>query len=185
MTGDLFLFSAVLGERVWHALPAPVREMHGAEPRVRARGRADVEGATHWPARMLRRVLRLPRPCVDQRIDVLIERDGMRESWTRQFELGRMHSRLDGGTTVPPTMHERLGPVTFEFNLCPDAVGIDWHLRKLRFLGIPMPAFLYGRVQARCDAHEGRYRFDIDARLPLLGQLVAYRGWLERVADDC
>ena len=46
-------------------------------------------------------------------------------------------------------------------------------------LGLSLPRALCGTVLSRSGARDGRYAFDIDARLPWIGRLVAYRGWLE------
>ena len=82
-------------------------------------------------------------------------------------------------------LHERLGPVTLCFELRRDGEAIDWRLRGGRLYGVPLPRALFGRVLSRSGAENGRYAFRIDTRLPVLGQLVAYRGWLEIVrAED-
>ena len=74
---------------------------------------------------------------------------------------------------------ERLGPATLRFALRRDGDAIDWQLQGVRLLGLPLPRMLCGAVLSRSGMRDGRYAFDIDARLPLVGRLVAYRGWLE------
>ncbi|UGB37861.1 DUF4166 domain-containing protein [Frateuria soli] len=175
------LFPALLGEQ-WHALASPVRRMHGDGPRVRATGQADVAGTTHLPARLLRRLLGLPEPGPAQAIEVLIERHPSHEAWTRRFARGQMRSRL-ARSGCGGRLHERLGPVTLYFELRRADDAIDWKLRGGRLLGLPLPRAWFGSVRSRCSAQAGRYTFDIDARLPLVGRLVAYRGWLEPVDD--
>ena len=56
-------------------------------------------------------------------------------------------------------------------------------VRGGRLLGLPLPRAWFGRgvhAQRRAPA---RYVFRTDTRLPLLGQLVAYCGWLEATDD--
>jgi hypothetical protein len=175
------LFPTLLGEQ-WHGLAAPVRGIHGEASRVRAVGAADVAGAGHLPARLLRRLLGLPEPGLAQVLEVLIERHPDHETWTRRFAHGRMRSRLSRSRRGH-RLHERLGPVTLHFELRRVGDAIDWQLRGGRLLGLPLPRTWFGVVYARSGAHQRRYAFQIDTRLPLLGQLVAYRGWLEP-ADD-
>jgi hypothetical protein len=170
------LFPALLGEQ-WHALAAPVRRMHDDAPRVRAVGVAEVEGATHLPARLVRRLLGLPEPGPGQPLEVLIERCPDHETWTRRFARGRMRSRLTRGRQGD-RLHERLGPVTLQFELRRRDDAIDWRLRGAHLLGLPLPRAWLGSVLSRSGARDGRYAFHIDTRLPLLGCLVAYRGWL-------
>src|SRR6185312_6590578 len=68
-----------------------------------------------------------------------------------------------------------------------DVAGADhFPARCLRhLLGLPPP----GPQQAlaltieRHGTRDGRYHFSVDVRLPLLGQLIAYEGWLEPLPD--
>jgi hypothetical protein len=177
MTSALALFPVLLGEQ-WHALPLPLRRMHGDAARVLARGEADVEGATHLPARMLRRMLGLPAPGRAQPLELTIERRDGHETWTRRFAAIRMRSQLVRSPRGDQ-LHERLGPVTLYFELRREGNAIDWQLRGGRLLGLPLPRACFGSVFSRSGLQGDRYAFHIDARLPLLGRLVAYRGWLE------
>ena len=182
MISNPALFPALLGER-WHRLATPVQQMHGDAPRVVARGAADVEGAMNLPIRWLRHLLGLPEPGLQQPLEVTIERHGTREIWTRRFASKQMRSVLD---RVPglPLLSERLGPISLRFELLGDDKLIDWQLRSARMFGLPLPRMLFGEVLSRSGALDGRYAFHIDTRLPLLGRLVAYRGWLEIVDGD-
>lgn len=166
----------------WTQLALPVQRMHGPGVSVLARGRADVSGADNFPARCLRRLLDLPAPGIGQLVEVTIERQGTRETWTRRFEHRQMRSvlALDGATGQ---LGERLGPVTLHFELRRDGTDIDWALRGAKVLGVALPRALLGKVLSRSGSRDNRYAFDIDARLPWLGQLVAYRGWLEIVDE--
>lgn len=171
--------SSVLGD-TWNRLALPVQDMHGDASLVRASGAADVEGATHLVARCMRRSLGLPEPGPAQPIEVTIERHGLREIWTRRFARGQMRSVLDrdGDSSL---LRERLGPVSFRFAMLFDERAIDWRLQSVRLLGVPLPRWMAGEVTSRSGESDGRYTFHVDVRMPLLGRLVAYRGWLEIV----
>lgn len=179
---SLALFPALLGDDTWHALPAAVRAMHGAAPILHANGLADVAGAGHFPARCLRRLLGLPAPGLQQALALTIERHGTRETWIRRFTGRRMQSVLDRRPDSP-LLYERLGRATLGFALRHDGDAIDWQLRSVHVLGLPLPRALHGRVLSRSGMRDGRYHFSVDVRLPLLGQLIAYEGWLEPLSD--
>lgn len=183
MTSDHALFPSLLGESTWQHLPAAVQRMHGAAAHVIARGEADVTGATHLVARLLRRVLGLPMPGPAQQLDFSIERHGTREVWTRRFASRQMRTTLDRRADSP-LLYERLGPTTLGFELSRDGNTIDWQLRSVHLLGLPLPRAWFGQVLSRSSVCHGRYTFTIDTRLPLLGRLVSYHGWLEPLADD-
>lgn len=176
------LFPSLLGETAWHSLPESVRRMHGVSLRVVARGEADVEGDGDVLSSILRRLLGLPPPGEKQALEVCIERQGGRETWTRRFALGRMQSTLrrDAAST---SLLERLGPVTLCFSLHPDAHGVAWHLRSAKMLGVRVPRAWLGTIYSHSGERDGRYAFAVDTRLPWIGRLVAYRGWLEIVDE--
>lgn len=176
------LFPRLLGEPAWQDLPQSVRRMHGASPRVVARGEADVEGDDNLALRSLRRMLGLPSPGLGQALDICIERQGSRETWTRRFALGRMQSTLRPDAASAHLL-ERLGPVTLRFSLHPDAHGVAWRFRGAKVFGIGMPRGWFGTVLSHSGERDGRYAFAIDTRLPWIGRLVAYRGWLEIVDE--
>jgi hypothetical protein len=182
MTTSPALFPGLLGD-AWPRLASPVRDMHGDASRVFARGAADVEGATNLLARCSRRLLGLPEPGPAQPLEVTIERHGTREIWTRRFAGGSMRSVLDRVEHCA-LLSERLGPTTLRFRLHADQGSIDWRLQSVRVLGVPLPRRLAGDVLSRSGESDGRYSFLVDVRMPLLGRLIAYRGWLEIVERD-
>ena len=171
------LFPMLLGSE-WDALDEPVRRMHGDAPRLRARGEADVGGATNIAARLLRRVIGLPVPGTQRPLEFSIEHEGAREVWKRSFAGSTMRSVLDSADSH---LREQLGPMAFLFDLHRDGNAIDWKLRSTRMLGIPLPRWMSGEVLSRSGSRDGRYTFDVDVQMPLIGTLVSYRGWLEIV----
>lgn len=177
MSSPTALFRSLLDTTDWSRLAPAVQRMHAEGTMIQASGEAEVDGARHALARLLRRLLTLPEPGHGQHIALTIERHATHERWTRRFAHGRMRSTLHPGG--PTALRERLGPVVLHFSLCRDDDAIDWRLCHVSLLGLPLPRALCGQVLSRSGAQDGRYMFDIDVRLPLLGQLVAYRGWLE------
>ncbi|MEW9571905.1 DUF4166 domain-containing protein [Rhodanobacter sp. Si-c] len=171
------LFATLLPAADWLQLAPAVQRMHAEGTIIQASGKADVAGETHLSARLLRRLLTLPEPGSAQAITVTIERHPTHERWNRHFRRGHMHSTLRAGHDGQ--LHERLGPVTLHFALHRDDDAIEWQLQGLRLLGVPLPRALCGTVLSRSGVRDGRYTFDIDTRLPWIGQLVAYHGWLE------
>lgn len=171
------LFRSLLDTADWASLAPAVQRMHAKGRVIHASGEADVDGARHAFARLLRRLLTLPEPGRGQHIALTIERHSTHEQWTRRFARGCMRSTLHPGG--PTSLREALGPVALHFTLRRDDDAIDWQLCRVTLLGLPLPRMLCGQVLSRSGAQDGRYTFDIDVRLPLLGQLIAYRGWLE------
>lgn len=174
MTGPLY--RRVLGAR-FDQLPPKVRELHDLQGTAAWVGRADVERGRSWVARIGAALTSLPPTGKDQPLQVTFAQDGDEEIWSRRFgtSLFRSVQYQDGGRVC-----ERVWPVTFVFALDASGEGLGLKLEGLRLLGVPMPRFAHPAITTFESDGEGRYRFGVEARLPLFGLLVRYAGWLER-----
>lgn len=175
------LFPTLLGAH-WSRLPPSVRALHGGYPMVRARGRVVVDGDPRWPARALRAALRMPSPRPDAAIEVEIRQHAGGETWRRRFADAGLESHLRRSARWPDAFEERLGMAHLAFALDADAARLRWITREVRALGVRLPLRWFRGVEAVCGGDDERYRFDVRVRLPLVGLLIAYRGWLE--VDD-
>lgn len=170
------LYRRLLGER-FEALPPRVRELHDVAGLTVWTGRADVERGRSRAARMVATLFGLPPAGRDQALRVTFQVDGDREIWSRAFgnAVFRSVQYERGGL-----LRERVGPSTFVFALETSADGMALELRGVRFLGVPLPRFLAPLVHTFESERDGRYCFEVEASLPLLGRIVRYAGWLER-----
>ncbi|NIX75332.1 SDR family oxidoreductase [Microvirga terricola] len=158
-------------------LPPSVRKIH-TSALVRLTGRATIESAPHWMARIIARLFRFPAGTPDETADVLLKRHDNKEIWTRRFGRSAFHSTLKPGP-APRRVYERFGPFDFELEVTPDESGftlavVGWRIGPLR-----LPQCLAPRTPSKAFVdEEGRYSFDVTITLPFLGRLVRYRGWL-------
>ena len=74
---------------------------------------------------------------------------------------------------------ERLGPLRFRFSLHVYDEALHWRVQRVRLLGLPLPAGWFDGVHCREYEQDGRYAFQVEAALPLVGMLIRYEGWLE------
>lgn len=169
------LFARLLGEK-FDRLPARVRALHAREATRTYAGRADVHRGEGILSRWMAAATRLPAPGDDQALRVTIEISASGERWTRRFADHAMPSRLWDADGL---LCEHLGLATFAFRLDVEDDQLIWRVERVRALGIPLPARLFGGVVAREFDCDGRYGFDVRAELPLVGLLVHYRGWLD------
>ncbi len=168
------LFQRMLGEAAFAALPEPVRSLHAGADQQCWRGPGRVVRGRHPLARLMAWATRLP-PTGEAPVEVTFGRQDGQERWRRRFGSHVMASRLwqqDG------LLYERLGLVTFGFALAQRGLGLDWQVRRLRALGLPLPARWFAGVHARESADGERYLFSVDVVLPWIGLLVRYQGWL-------
>ncbi len=173
-------YESVCGRDACAVLPAPIRALHDNVSRARWAGRAEVVGAANPLAFIAARIVGTPHAAQDVDVEVEFEvRDGV-ERWRRSFAGRPFVSLQHAGTgTDTGTVIERFGALAFALRNTLDREGLSQEIAAAYVLGIRLPRFLWPRVHARerIDA-QGRFTFDVDIAMPLLGRLVAYKGWL-------
>ena len=172
------LYRRLLGPR-FDILPPLVHDLHDVTAPSTWAGRADVERGKSLATRLVATLFGLPSAGRDQHLRVTFEPIDGREIWTRAFGKSVFRSlqyERDG------LLRERVGPSTFIFALDASENGMALILKGVRFLGMPLPRFLAPSVRTFESARDGRYQFEVEASLPILGRIVRYEGWLERKA---
>ena len=157
------------------AVAPAVQHFHHAFGTVFA-GEAEITGATNRLARMARLIAGLPRPgrFVPVQVTVTAAPDGHR--WVRDFAGRKFVSRF---VAADGLLQEHTGALRFAFHLFVRDGRIMMAFRRWWLWGVPLPAAFGPRVVAsEGEDAQGRYRFDVRVALPLIGELVAYRGWL-------
>lgn len=174
------VYERVCGTDACAVLPAPIRTLHDNVSRARWSGRAEIIGSSNLLAFIAARIVGIPRAARD--VDVTVEfdvRDGV-ERWLRAFagrpfvSLQHAGEGADTGTVV-----ERFGALSFALRNTLNSEGLSQEIAAAYVLGIRLPRFLWPRVHARERIDEqGRFTFDVGIAVPILGRLVAYKGWL-------
>jgi hypothetical protein len=172
------LFRELIGPD-FAGLPPAVRDVHQDCEETALAGRCRVDRGGGALAALFCAVASLPRAGEDVPVRVTIRRREGGETWSREFDGKPMVSALRARDGL---LEERLGPTTFRFALSADRERITWKLVGVRVLGIPVPVAMFSGVSASESTEGGRYRFDVEARLPVVGLLVRYRGTLDAVA---
>lgn len=162
------------------ALPPAVQAMHGSTEGVTATGRCDVRRGDGKLSRCFAAVLRLPRTVdgVELTLQIVARDEG--EEWVRRFGGRVMRSRFWGEHGL---LHEQLGPVVLQYTLALENHMLHTRLRRLWFLGMPVPRVLYPQIRAVATGEGPRYRFDVAVQMPCVGLIVSYFGYLQVVAS--
>jgi hypothetical protein len=137
-----------------------------------------VKRGSHPLARLIGRMMRFPAQG-DYPLHVAFAGYSGKERWTRDFGGHCFTSEL---SQAGDGVAERFGPLRFVFDLLSDPGGLQMVLRGWTLFGIPMPRLLGPRIEAREWQDKGRFRFDVRVRLPLIGPVIDYTGWLESIA---
>lgn len=173
------LFARAMGP-AFQTLPEAIRALHETPGRSVWRGRAMTEGASSPLAALVARLVGFPGGQADCEAEVRIDADGDRSVWRRRIS-GRTFSSVlsrpgEGGRIV-----ERFGGLSFRLRLMPQRDSLIYSVEGWRLGLLPLPQALAPktRTHEEVDA-EGRFVFDVEISVPLIGRLVRYRGWLVR-----
>ena len=168
------VFEQVLGPRFAELAPA-LQRFHRLTGRHELRGAVDTDPPESFAGRVLAWCLGSPRRAATGEIRFELAASPHGETWTRHFPGRTMRSRMAarGGR-----LEERMGAARLEFVLDLRDGGLRLALVRLRFLGVPCPAWLRPRLLAIERGEGDRLHFHIEARVPGVGRVVGYRGWL-------
>lgn len=149
---------------------------------MQAEGISRVERGGTIPSRLIAALFGLPRSGDNVPVRVTFVQDGAREVWQREFAgiVFRTTQELGRGKYAGYLI-ERFGPWHFVLATPSGPGGLRLEPRGMRFLGLPLPSFLWPRVTASETVVDGRFAFDVILDLPLIGRLIRYRGTLRPV----
>lgn len=183
---DRPLYARAMGDAAWARLPAVVRDAHDVSDRRVSAGQARITSGSNPVAWIVSRVMRFPPATEHTPVRVTMQRnlDGS-ETWTREFGRHRFRSTLSRrDSDAPGRIRERFGAMSFRLALPADETGLRMPLERGQWLGVPLPRWLTPRSETREYVDDqGRFRFDVDISLPLVGRVVRYEGWLVPVPD--
>ena len=162
-------------------LPPAVRALHETPGRSLWRGEAMTEGAAGPLAAMVARIMGFPTAQAACPAEVAIQADGERSIWRRRIG-GHAFASVLSSPQAGGRVRERFGPLSMDLGLTPEHGRLVYRVEGWRLGPIPLPRALgpSTRAHEEVDA-EGRFVFDVEISLPVVGRLVRYRGWLARV----
>jgi uncharacterized protein DUF4166 len=172
------LFRQTMG-RLFHLLPRPVKDQHGALDILLSRGRCDIERGKAWTARAVGWLFKFPPAGRDLPTLVTVIAERGREIWHRDFGGQGIFTVLEPARrNGAPVIVERFGFVCFDLQLGEVKDGISMSVVGMRAFGLALPRWLWPRVKAVERAEAQRFHFDIDIDLSWGAKLIHYRGWV-------
>jgi hypothetical protein len=159
-------------------LPEAIRTLHDDPLERSASGTVTVTRGTHPIAVLMCKLLGFPETARDRPLVVEFEPHGEEEIWRRRFEASTFKTRLKPWVGRPGHMRECAGPLAYGFELAHGPAGLTMHFRRWWFCGIPLPAALGPRIEARQWQEGDDYCFLVDVSGLGIGRVVAYRGRL-------
>ena len=174
-----YLFAQALGAG-FDGLPPEVQALHRVMDARRWRGEGAVTRGRGMLARIVAGVMRFPAAVDKVPVEVVMQRVGDSERWTRVFGTRRFHSVLRWRDGV---MTERFGALRFAIGLRVQDGVLHYPVVAGWAFGVPIPRALLP-ISAATEmagevAGDGAARFDVALSLPWVGLIVRYRGWLK------
>lgn len=172
------LYRQVLGDD-FDRLPPAVRRLHDHDGAISATGSCEVMRGRSWFARLIGRLFSLPPAGRNVPVRVSFSALQGEEVWRRDFGGHRLTSRQGLLAGRAGLLYERFGAGCFaiEPRVLPE--GLDLQLRGASLLGMALPRFLWPQIigRERMDS-QGRFTFFVSVRLPVIGLLFRYEGYL-------
>ena len=176
---DRCLHARILGT-AWQSVPAVVRAVHGAGPKLTISGTASITRGRGVLARMLAWIMRFPSAGENVPVSVTFERHGNQDKWTRDFGGQVFSSAFTAGSgRFEHLLCERFGLLVFGMALIPEGDRLNLVTRRWSFFGIPLPRGLAPRGDSCEYEKDNRFCFDVEICLPLAGFVIRYQGYLE------
>lgn len=174
------VFREALGP-VFDALPAPLQALHSVPHMRRWRGAADVTRGTGPLARLAGALAGFPPEGRGVPVDVIMRRTEAGETWTRRFGGRQFRSHLGRKAGDPAGMvRERFGAMEFSIPLALEGGRLAFPVARGRIFSVPLPGFLLPVSETyESVTEDGSCRFDVSIRLPMIGLVAHYRGWLK------
>jgi hypothetical protein len=177
-TPSLPLYRRLLGD-AYHAMPAPLREMHDLKDKMAVEGRATVTRGRGLLARIAATIVGFPRAGENIPVRVDFKLENGRERWTRTFAGRAFHSTQEQGHGRDAWLVcERFGPVKVAMALVLDGGRLRLVVRRWSVFAVPLPLFLAPGGDSYEYAADGRFHFHVEIGHPWTGPIVGYQGWL-------
>jgi hypothetical protein len=172
------LYRRLLGD-AYAQLPAPIQAMHDLADTLSVAGLATVDRGRSLVARAIAAVVGFPPAGENVPVKVLFTLREGREVWRRSFaDHGFTSTQEEGRGSFDRLMCERFGPFAFGIALLREMDRLRLVIRRWSVFGIPLPRALAPFGSAYESAEDGRFHFHVEIRLPVIGLIVGYRGWL-------
>ena len=166
----------------YQRLPAAVRDFHDHK-HPHFQGTAFSGGATHWIARLLRRIFGFPKVADTLTVEIWLAQEDGRDVWRRKFGDRRFSSSFH--VNPDGTLDEKFGPFRFAFRLRVEDEKTFWDFERWRMAALPLPKFLGPRIVTyETEAPDGAFEFYSHADFPVIGRLVHYHGWVHPANDQ-
>ncbi len=172
------IYPRILGS-AFDTLPDQVKRLRDSDQSREWHGEAEITPSGHALGRLIARAFSFPTKARTCPVSVRFDPDETGELWTRDFGGQIMVSHQSFGKTRDQHhMVERFGPVAVALALVVKEGKLHFIPRHIRLFGLNLPGWMLPKGDSYETEIDGRFRFHVEIRVPVLGRLVRYQGWL-------
>ncbi len=173
------LYRQVLGD-AFDTLPKQVQHLHNSVATRKWVGQAKVRRGRGLLSKLIGAIIGFPKTADMVPVSVVLSPENGGERWTRNFG-GKEFSSLQklGTGKNNYLITERFGMVVVALDLVIKKDRLYLVPRRWSLLGIPLPTALLPGGQSFETQRSGRFNFDVEITVPLIGLIAAYQGELE------
>lgn len=174
------LYRHILGH-AFDGLPDQLRTLHNLESAQTWEGTAQVRRGKNLLAKLIASVIGFPKEADKTPVQVTLtpEKDG--ERWVRNFD-GKIFNSFQspGRGRDIHLLWERFGVITIALALVIKDEQLYLIPRSWKILGLPLPKLLLPAGNSFEEQVDGKFRFNVEIKAPIIGLIVSYKGVLNR-----
>ena len=172
------VFRSVLGT-TWHELPALIQRLHDAPNETTFSGYAQINRGNNLLAQCIATVFNFPIKANAAPVKVTFQKQNQIERWERNFNECKFISDISAGKgRYTHQIYERFGAFTFSIALVLKENKLHYVIEQWQFFSLPLPRLLRPRGDSFEYVSDDKFHFSVEIKLPLIGLIVSYRGWL-------
>ena len=172
------VFQSVLGQD-FAALPQRLQDIHSLK-HANWRGQANVQTGGNLMAKISAIMAGLHVKPGQHPLTVTFKQEGNGEVWERNFGGQKFRSHFTIGTGQNNGYAiERFGVISVALALVRDDGKLRFIPKRCKVFGVPLPNIFLPKGESYETEKDGKFHFNVAIKLPLIGLIAAYEGWLE------
>jgi hypothetical protein len=156
-------------------LSPELQAFHSARGATWLYGKCRVAGPENFIGELVARFMGMPEAAYEGDFFFELDASPEKEEWRRKFKGREMVTRMGIANGV---LVEQVGPLELRYSLSVNQGRLAMHIAQINWKNITLPRFMHPSIIAEEAGENDRMHFKVEARMPLIGRVVAYEGHL-------
>ncbi len=173
MANNKSIYQTLLGLE-YETMAPSLQRLHQNTSQISYQGRCDVIAGVHPLAKLLRKMVALPKAGQDLPIQVDFVAENGIEKWSRHFD---KHIFVSTQWQDGQYLYEKVVFLTFVFKVRINNGQLSLGLEKIRCGQLPL-TWCGLHITAKEWEEDGLFHFNVTVKFPLVGEIITYQGHL-------